>query len=116
MTHITGGIKCKSNCARAKRKGNWRKVGGPMHVKLRKVGGSLMFAMPPEVIREFSLSANQQISARAAKGRTILEPTKRSVRRRTYAELLALCDLNAPVSAAERALIDMPSVGSEVIE
>lgn len=82
-----------------------------MHTtNLRKVGGSVMLAVPPAVLEMLSLSAGSTVGVTVNSGRLIVEPKKR---RYTLAELLAQCDPNAPLP--DREWVDAPAVGRELI-
>jgi antitoxin component of MazEF toxin-antitoxin module len=89
-----------------------------METALKQIGGSLVAVIPAEYVKEIGLSRGQVVNVTAKGRKLILEPvgatTKR--RRRTYAELLALCDLNAPPDPFESEWANMPSVGKEIIE
>ncbi len=85
-------------------------------VRFRKVGGSLVVSVPKEMARELSLRENQTASASLEDGKLILEPGKRVKPRYRIEDLVAQCDLNAPMSDEDKAWIDMPSVGREIIE
>lgn len=59
-----------------------------MHTaKLRKVGGSVMVAVPPALLNELDLSAGSMVGVSLEDGRLIVEP--RPQRRYSLDELLA---------------------------
>jgi antitoxin ChpS len=73
-----------------------------MHTtNLRKVGGSVMLAVPPAILDQ--LEGDQ----------LILKPQKKP--KYTLEELLAGSDYSYPMSAEDREWIDAPPVGRELI-
>lgn len=84
-----------------------------MHTtNLRKVGGSVMLAVPPAVLEMLSLSAGSAVGVTVDGGRLIIEAQKR---RYTLEELLAQCNPDAPLTDEEREWLDAPAVGRELI-
>ena len=85
-----------------------------MHTtNLRKVGGSVMLAVPPAVLDMLSLSAGSTVGVVVDGGRLIVEPRQR--RRYTLEELLARCNPDAPLTEEDREWLDAPAVGRELI-
>jgi antitoxin ChpS len=85
-----------------------------MHtVKLRAVGGSVMFAIPKPMLESLDLHANQQVGVSISDGRIIIEPKVKP--RYTLAELMAQCGLDEPVSAEDQEWMTSPPVGHEEI-
>jgi antitoxin ChpS len=85
-----------------------------MHTtNLRKVGGSVMMAVPPAVLDMLSLSVGSTVGIIVDDGRLIVEPRKR--RRYTLDELLAKCNPDAPLSDEDREWLDAAPVGREII-
>lgn len=80
---------------------------------LRTVGGSVMFAIPKPILEGLGLSANTQVGLSVADGRLIVEPHPRP--RYTLAELMAQCDLSAPVTEETQAWLDAGPVGREAM-
>jgi antitoxin ChpS len=84
-----------------------------MHkTNLRKVGGSVMLAVPPAILDILELSAGSTVGVTVNEGRLIVERQKP---RYTLAELLAQCDPSAPLSDDDREWLDSPSVGDEQV-
>jgi antitoxin ChpS len=85
-------------------------------VVLRKVGRSLMVTIPAEMVKQLDLKPGQEAQARLDGARLDLD--FRPVSRPHYrlSDLIAQCDLDAPVSDEEREWMDMPSAGREIIE
>lgn len=84
-----------------------------MHTtSLRKVGGSVMLAVPPAILDLLQVGAGTTVGVSVDNGRLIVEPRPR--RRYTMAELLAESDYSAPQTPEEREWVDAPAVGREV--
>ncbi|MBZ0222326.1 MAG: antitoxin [Dokdonella sp.] len=79
---------------------------------LRKVGGSVMLAVPPSILELLHLSVGAAVGIGVDGGRLVVEPQRL---RYTLDELLAQCDATAPLSAEDRQWLDAPSVGSELL-
>jgi antitoxin ChpS len=80
---------------------------------LRKVGGSVMLAVPPALLDVLNLQAGATVGIAAEGGRLVVEPRQR--RRYTLNELLARCNPKARRSKAEREWLDGKSVGREIL-
>jgi antitoxin ChpS len=85
-----------------------------MHTtNLRKVGGSVMLAVPPALLEVLRLEAGAQVGIAVESGRLVVEPQKR--RRYTLKELLAQCDPKARRTKQEREWLDSKPVGGELL-
>lgn len=85
-----------------------------MHTtNLRKVGGSVMLAVPPALLDVLHLSAGAKVGLSVDNGRLVVEPTARP--RYTLDELLAQCDASAELTAEDRDWLDTRPVGSELL-
>ena len=85
-----------------------------MHTtNLRKVGGSVMLAVPPAVLDMLHLRAGATVALVVDGGRLIVEPQPR--RRYTLEELLAQCDPSAEPSEEDREWLDAAPVGAELL-
>jgi antitoxin ChpS len=89
-----------------------------MHTtNLRKVGGSVMLAVPPALLDILQLRPGARVGIAIQSGRLIVEPRPR--RRYTLDELLALCDPKARrskrTSKQEREWLNGKPVGGELI-
>jgi antitoxin ChpS len=85
-----------------------------MHTtNLRKVGGSVMLAVPPALLEILHLKPGTQVGMAVEKGRLIVEPQKRPL----YAldELLAQCNPRIPRTKKDRKWLDSKPVGGELI-
>ena len=80
---------------------------------LRKVGGSVMLAVPPAFLDQLHLQAGAMVGLAIDHGRLVVEPKPRP--RYTLAELLAASDYSQPLSVQDREWIDAPAVGGELI-
>jgi len=85
-----------------------------MHTtNLRKVGGSIMLAVPPALLDILHLRPGAQVGITVESGRLVVEPRKRP--RYTLDELLAQCDPKAPRSKRDRAWLAAKPAGGELI-
>jgi antitoxin ChpS len=85
-----------------------------MHTtNLRKVGGSVMLAVPPALLDVLHLSAGAKVGLVVDNGRLVVEPKARP--RYTLDELLAQCDASAELTAEDREWLDAKPVGSELL-
>jgi antitoxin ChpS len=80
---------------------------------LRKVGGSVMLAVPPALLDILQLRPGEKVGIAVENGRLIVEPRKRT--RYTLDELLAQCDSNASQTKEELEWLDDKAVGGELI-
>jgi antitoxin ChpS len=85
-----------------------------MHnTNLRKVGGSVMLAVPPALLDILNLEPGNTVGIAVENGRLVVEPQKRP--RYTMEELLAQCDPKARRTRQEREWLDSEPVGGELI-
>jgi len=85
-----------------------------MHTtNLRKVGGSVMLAVPPALLDVLHLSVGAKVGLTVDNGRLVVEPKARP--RYTLDELLAQCDDAAEPTAEDRDWLDAKPVGSELL-
>jgi antitoxin ChpS len=80
---------------------------------LRKVGGSVMMAVPPALLEMLHLEAGQTMGIAVDGERLVLQRKPRP--KYTLDELLAQCDPNAPLNEEDREWLDSPPVGRELI-
>jgi antitoxin ChpS len=85
---------------------------------LRKVGGSVMLAVPPALLDILHLQPGATVGIAVEKGRIVVEPRQR--RRYTLKELLAKCDPKAQRARGkskkqEQEWLDSKPVGGEII-
>jgi antitoxin ChpS len=85
-----------------------------MHTtNLRKVGGSIMLAVPPALLDILHLRAGAKVDLAVRNGRLVVEPRQRP--RYTLDELLAQCDPKAPIGDEDREWLDDRRAGGELI-
>jgi antitoxin ChpS len=85
-----------------------------MHTtNLRKVGGSVMLAVPPALLDVLQLSPGAKVGLTVDNGRLVVEPKVGP--RYTLEELLAQCDASAELTTEEREWLDTRPVGSELL-
>ena len=80
---------------------------------LRKVGGSVMLAVPPALLNVLHLGIGAEVGLAVDNGRLVVEPSARP--RYALDDLLAQCDLSAEPTAQELEWLNAPTVGDEVI-
>ncbi|HEY6291037.1 MAG TPA: antitoxin [Terriglobia bacterium] len=80
---------------------------------LRKVGGSIMLAVPPALLDILDLRPGAKVGLAVQSGRLVVEPQQRP--RYTLDELLAQCNPQARRSKEERQWLDEKPVGGELI-
>ena len=85
-----------------------------MHTtSLRKVGGSIMLAVPPALLDLLNLHVGAKVGLAVNGGRLVVEAQRRP--RYTLDELLAKCDPKATRRKEDREWLDAPPVGDEII-
>lgn len=85
-----------------------------MHTtNLRKVGGSVMLAVPPAILELLHLQAGATVGVAVDGGRLVIEPQTRP--RYSLDELLAQCDASAALTVEDQAWLDARPVGSELL-
>jgi antitoxin ChpS len=85
-----------------------------MHTtNLRKVGGSVMLAVPRAVLDVLGLWPGAKVGIAIERGRLVVQPPKRP--RYTLDELLARCDSTARRTKQEREWLDSKPLGRELI-
>ncbi|MEO6913356.1 MAG: antitoxin [Candidatus Baltobacteraceae bacterium] len=79
---------------------------------LRKVGGSVMLAVPPPILDLLHLRAGATVGMAVEGDHLVIE-----ARRARYKldDLLARCDPSAPLSPEDREWVDSAPVGTELI-
>jgi antitoxin ChpS len=85
-----------------------------MHItNLRKVGGSVMLAVPPALLDLLHLEVGASVGIAVDGERLVVEAAPRP--RYTMAELLAASDYSDARSPEEREWLDAPAVGKELL-
>lgn len=81
--------------------------------RLRKVGGSVMLAIPPALLDALDLSPDEPVALTIKAGRLVVEPEPRS--RYSLDELIAQCDAKARRSADDREWVKGARAGRELL-
>jgi antitoxin ChpS len=85
-----------------------------MHkTNLRKVGGSVMLAVPTALLEILELSVGATVGMAVDHGRLVVEP--QSHPRYTLDELLARCDASEVLSYEDQAWINEAPLGHELL-
>ena len=83
-----------------------------MHTtNLRKVGGSIMLAIPPAVLEILNLQSGTTVGVAVDNGRLIIEPQPKP--QYSLEELLAQCNPNALITEDDRVWLDAKPLGNE---
>lgn len=80
---------------------------------LRKVGGSIMLALPPAIIDLLLLEVGATVGLTVDGKRLVVEPQIKP--RYTMKQLLEASDYSQPQSSEEREWIDAPAAGRELL-
>jgi antitoxin ChpS len=80
---------------------------------LRKVGGSVMLAVPPSLLELLQMKAGSPVGVAVDAGRLIIEPAPKP--RYTADELLAASDYSGQFSPEDREWIDTTPTGKELL-
>ena len=80
---------------------------------LRKVGGSVMLAVPTAILDLLHLRAGATVGMAVDGDRLVIEARPRP--RYTLAELMAASDYSQPQPPEEREWVDAPAVGREPV-
>ena len=80
---------------------------------LRKVGGSVMLAVPPALLELLRLGVGTKVAIAVENGRLIVEPRRRP----SYSldELLEQCEESDTLSTEDRVWLDAKPVGNELV-
>ena len=79
---------------------------------LRRVGGSIVVALPPALLEQLHLEAGETVGL-AVEGEQLI--LKRQRPRYKLEDLLSECDYSLPMDQEEREWLDAPAVGQELI-
>jgi antitoxin ChpS len=84
-----------------------------MHTtSLRKVGGSIMLAIPPAVLEMLNLQSGSSVGVAVDNGRLIIEPHLKP--QYSLDELLAQCDPHSLITEGDRSWLDVTPMGNEL--
>ena len=81
--------------------------------KLRKVGGSVMLAVPPSILEMVQLRSGATVCLAVENGRLTVEPETR--KRYSLGELLAQCDVSAPLPGEDAQWTASKPRGQELV-
>jgi len=85
-----------------------------MHTtNLRRVGGSVMLAVPPALLDVLNLSAGTTVGVSVEDGRLVIAPAR--TKRYKLADLIAECDASAEMPEGDAAWTFDAPVGNELI-
>ena len=85
-----------------------------MHTtSLRRVGGSVMMALPPALLDVLQLKVGATVGIAVADGRLVIDPQPKP--QYTLEALLAESDFTQDQTSQEREWVDAPPVGRELI-
>ena len=85
-----------------------------MHTtNLRKVGGSIMLAVPPALLDSLRLRPGAKVGIAVESGRLVVAPQRRP--HYSLDELLAQCDPKARRTKEEREWLDNKPAGAELL-
>lgn len=83
-------------------------------VALRALGGSVVMAVPRQILSMLHLGAGSQVDVCVENGRLVVEPKIKP--RYTLAELLARCtDDNMALTSEDQEWLDVKPVGKEIL-
>ena len=80
---------------------------------LRRVGGSVMLAVPPALLDLLNLGVGAKVDIGIEDGRLLVAPKARPCY--SLDELLAQCDEDSVISADDRPWLDSRPVGKELL-
>lgn len=85
-----------------------------IHVTLRKLGGSVVMALPMQILSMLHIGAGSQVGVNVVDGKLVIDP--RAKPHFTLAELLAQCSKeNMALTAEDREWLDTYPVGKEML-
>jgi antitoxin ChpS len=85
-----------------------------MHItNLRKVGGSVMLAVPPALLDQLRLKPGVAVGVVVDGENLVIKTTAKP--RYTLEELLAASDYSQELCSEERAWLDAPAIGKEIL-
>ena len=86
-----------------------------MHTtNLRKVGGSVMLAVPPAILDILRLQAGATVGLTVDGERLVVLPNPEMKPRYTLDDLLVQCDASAPVTEEDREWLNIAPTGKEL--
>ena len=83
-----------------------------MYTNLRKVGGSVILALPPALLDILHLQAGATVGITIDAGKLVVSPQPKP--HYSLDDLLAQCNPNAPISDEDRLWLDVKPTGTEL--
>lgn len=80
---------------------------------LRRVGGSVMLAVPPAILEMLQIESGSAVHMAVESGRLVIEPGVR--KKYSLQELLSQCDASAPISGEDGTWTASTATGKELI-
>ena len=85
-----------------------------MHLtNLRKVGGSVMLAVPPSLLDLLNIHSGSTVDITVVKGSLVIKPISKPQYK--LEELLAQCNPKAKIPTQDEEWMNAPTVGNELI-
>ncbi len=84
-----------------------------MQTNLRKVGGSVMMALPPVFLEELKIGSGSSVDVVLSEGQLVIKPITKP--KYSLADLLAQCDPNAKISEEDREWLNGGPAGNEIL-
>ena len=84
-----------------------------MKTNLRKVGGSVMMALPPVFLEELKIGSGSSVDVVLSEGQLVIKPITKP--KYSLADLLAQCDPNAKISEEDREWLNGGPAGNEIL-
>jgi len=78
---------------------------------LRTVGGSIVLAIPKQLLEMVQLQAGSKVDINVEQGHLVVIPQRK--KRYMLSDLLAQCDPSLPLTVEEREWLDIPAAGLE---
>lgn len=82
-----------------------------METSIKKLGNSVGILLPSVLVKSLNLSVGQSVNIESVDGNLVVKP--KIAKRYTLAELVAQCNLNAPMPNEVSGWENMPMVGLE---
>ncbi len=84
-----------------------------MKTNIRKIGNSAGLILPAVILKKLNLSEGDEIQISEKENQIVITPTKIKPNKYTLKELLAQCDLNAPMPEVVKEWDDIQPIGRE---